>query len=157
MTIVCPCGTAKRVPPSQVARAAEHYCSNSCRATFKNRAKPRATQCRRGHLLTPQNTITLASGIRRCRKCNNDRRRWHGHGGSLSKALAWAKATCGPQVHLTDDEWERILRTEVFGAPHIVHHIVLLPDCSLEALANKQGCCGVDSLGHGVHPSEAWL
>jgi hypothetical protein len=159
VTIHCPCGATREIPRSLYNRKAKvHYCSLSCRARFVNLAKPRAAKCRRGHHLTPENTIVLRSGVRRCRTCNNLRKLWHDHGGSLAKAIAWAKWVCGPEApDLTDDEWEKVLRHEVLGAPKIVRSVILVPECTLAELVSRHKACGVDSLGRPVAASEAWL
>jgi hypothetical protein len=157
--IHCPCGRTKQIPKSLYDRKAKvHYCSLSCRARFTNLARPRAMRCRRKHLLTPENTIVLRSGTRRCRTCNNLRKLWHDHGGSLPRVIAWAKWACGPEApDLTDDEWERILRGVMFDPPKIVRRVILLPECTLDELILKHRYCGVDSLGRTIDPSEAWL
>ena len=115
-------------------------------------------KCRRGHPLTPENTTVLANGWRRCRICNRKREMWRARGGSLSGAIAWAKAVCGPNAPaLSDDDWEHVLRVQVFGQERIVRSIVLLPGETLNKLCERRGGAGVDSLGRPVDPSEAWL
>lgn len=143
----CPeCTEAQRVKQSE----------RRARVAPKVVRSPRTT-CRRSHALTPENTVTLANGYRRCRTCNRQREKWRSHGGSLAKAIAWAKATCGPEApSLTDDEWERILRTQVFGQERIVRSVILLPNETLNTLADRRGGIGVDSLGVSIAPGEAW-
>ena len=76
----------------------------------------------------------------------------------MAKAIAWAKATCGPEAPpMSDDQWERILREQVFGQERVVKSIILLPGHTLDQLADHRGGIGVDSLGAAISPGEAWL
>jgi hypothetical protein len=56
-------------------------CCNVRHMTLRTKAEhtarhnPRRTHCKRGHELTPENTMTDADGNRRCRTCENERQR----------------------------------------------------------------------------------
>jgi len=77
----CALHSCGKVFPEMERGSIKRYCSQKCRKLDDDIRRGRANghryrqknRCLKGHLLTPENTVTFSAGNRTCRKCRRER------------------------------------------------------------------------------------